>query len=255
VTAMRRGKRTQLVVLSVLVLASARAASVFTPNASAVSGQKADQAVRALFNASLVRAEIVTATGSDATDYRISRGIVRRVRPRFLTLAERDGKIALIAISPSTRITVDGKEVKAARLQRGMRATALQNGVSRATWIDIAKKQPDGSLQKIRSLLTAHLVRTEVISLAGGLLRDSRADIGVIENVDESSLTLGEIDGTVVDMQFDTVMQVQINNKSADVTDLSAGMRATTLGPGDGTVSRIWVSSKTAAAKGGGKKK
>jgi hypothetical protein len=236
-------------------LTSARAASVLTPNASAVSGQKAGQAVRALFGSSLVRAEIVSTAGSDVNDYRINRGVVRRVRPRFLTLAERGGSVVRIAISSSTRITVDGKRVKATRVRRGMRATALQKGSARAIWIYIAKKKPDRSLNKIRPLLTAQLVRTEVISFASGSLRDSRADIGIIDSVDDSSLTLSESDGAVVDMQLDTVTQVQINNKSADVTELAAGMRATTISDGDGAVSRIWASGKGAANNGGGNKK
>ena len=76
-----------------VVMCSGLALTLPASKASAGAGEKADQAVKALVSAGLVRAEIVSTTGSWINDYRVDRGVVRKIRGRMLTLAERDGKV------------------------------------------------------------------------------------------------------------------------------------------------------------------
>jgi hypothetical protein len=87
-----------------------------------------------------------------------------------------------------------------------------------------------------------------VISWTGGALLDSRADTGVIDSSDGTSMTLLEADGTSVPMQFDAALAVWVNNRVSGTVDLAAGMRVTTIGNGDGVVSQVWAYGKRPVA-------
>ncbi len=255
---MPAGRRIQLLVLSALAVLGAFGAGA----APAASGQKADQAIRSLFGSTLVRAEIVSLDGGSLTDGRINRGKLRKVQARMLTMDEQDGQVARVRVSATTRIVLDGKRVKALHLRRGMQATALQNGSSRAIWVYATRKRSETkSLSKIKSLLTSGLVRAEVISSAGGdSVRDVRVDIGTIVGCDGAYMTLSGGDGISVGMDIEPAAEIQIDNHPATAVDLAAGMEATTIRIDDGAVSRIWASRGKSGGGGGdnngkGKKK
>ncbi len=127
----------------------------------------------------------------------------------------------------------------------------MRNGSAAASWLYAAKGSHDRSETKIKSLLSTGFVLAEVVSQIDGELLDSRAGTGVIDSVDDTSLTLYESDGTTVSMQIDSTTQVQVNKKAADTTALAAGMRATTIRNGEGAIGQIWASGK----KSGGRKK
>ena len=249
---MRRNRPAQLALLTALVVTiSGVAFSSPASSAPAGSSQNANRAVKALVRPGLVRAEIVTLSAGKVNDYRVYRGVVRKMRRRLLTLAERDGAVAQVRLSSATQIRIDGREIAAKRVRPGMRATVMRKGSAAASWLYVAKRSPDRSGAKIKSLLSTGFVRAEVVSQAGGELLDSRADTGVIDSVDDTSLTLHESDGTTVQMQIDSTTQVQVNRKTADTTELAVGMRATTIRSGDGAIGEIWAFAKKS---GGGKK-
>ncbi len=251
---MRRNRPTQLALLTALVVTisgaafsspSGAASSSPTSSAPASSSQNANRAVKALVRPDLVRAEIVTLSAGKVNDYRVDRGVVRRMSGHLLTLAERDGKVAQVRLSPTTQIRIDGRKSAAKRVRPGMRATVMRMGSAAASWLYVAKKSPDKSGAKITSLFSTDFVRAEVVSqTSGGQLDDSRADTGVINSVDDTSLTLSESDGTTIQLQIDNTTQVQINNKAAAVTELGPGMRVTTIRSGEGAIGQIWASGK-----------
>lgn len=243
---MPSGKPIRLLVLCVL---TALLGILGAGAAPAAPDQRADKAIRSLFGLALVRAEIVTVSGTKLVDNRVNRGTIRSIRPRKLMLSERDGRLVRIPISSGTRVTLDGRKVKVSKLRRGMRATTLQKGNARALWVDARKRSADRSLSKIKALLDKGLVRTEVISSSGGSVLDRRIDTGSIASADTSFLSLSERDGTTVDMEIDAAAEIWIDNRPGNATELSAGMEATTIRIGDAATSRIWASSSSARPK------
>jgi len=246
--------RRKLLLLFVLAL-TIGGVILSTPASGAptISDQKANKAVKALVQPSLIRAEIVTYSGGEIGDYRVYRGTVRKMRGRQLTLSQRDGSVVRVRLSSATQIRIDNRRVVAKRVRPGMRATVMRNGNAAASWLYIAKRLPDKSRLKIKSLLSGGFLRAEVISWVDGELLDSRADTGIIESADDVSLTLQEADGATVPMQIDSATQVWVNNMSSIATDLTAGMNATTIGNGEGLVSQIWAQGKTSGGPNGKK--
>jgi hypothetical protein len=120
---MLRNRPAQLALLTALVVALGGVAfSSPASSASASSSQHANQAVKALVRTGLVRAEIVTLGAGKVNDYRVDRGVVRKMRKRLLTLTERDGEVAQVKLSSATQIGIDGRKNAAKRVRPGMRA-------------------------------------------------------------------------------------------------------------------------------------
>ncbi len=242
---MRRKQSAQLLLLAALVVTIGGVAlSSSASGARTAPGQKANKAVKALVRPALIRAEIVTFRGGEVGDYRIYRGVIRKLRKRQLTLIERDGAVVRVRLSAATQIRIGSRKRAAKRIRRGMHATLMRRGNAAASWLYVARGLIDKSGPRIKSLLSAGFVRAEVVSWAGGTVLDSRADTGVIESADDASLTLLERDGTTVQMQVDSSTQVRINNKTSITTDLRSGMKTTTIGDGEGTASQIWAYGK-----------
>lgn len=250
---MRRKQPAQLLLLVALALVIG-GVTLSTPASGApvISGLKANRAVRALVRPDLVRAEIVTYGAGVVGDNWVYRGVVRKMRGRQLTLVERDGSIVRVKLSSATQIRIDNRRSASRRVRPGMRATVMRIGDAAASWLYIARRTPDRSSLKIRALLTSDFLRAEVVSWTGGAVLDSRADTGVIANVDAASLVLQEDDGTSVDMQLGDATETWINGMALSTGDLVTGMKATTIGSGDGIVSQIWAQSKKKS--GGGKR-
>ena len=221
-------------------------AALLSPASGAplISDQKANRAVKALVGPDLVRAEIVTFSAGEVGDYWVYRGVVRKLRGRLLTLTQRDGTAAQVRLSQATQIRIDARKGTVKLLRRGMRATFMRKGSAPASWLYVNRRSADLSGPRIRSLLSNDFMGAEVISWTGGAILDSRAYTGVIASTDGSSLTLQENDGTPVDMQIDVSTQVWVNNRAASATDLTAGMRTTTIGNGDGLAGQIWAFGK-----------
>lgn len=212
--------------------------------APVISGQRANRAVKDLVGPGLIRAEIVTFNAGEVGVYSVDRGVVRKIRGRLLTLAERDGTVVGVRLSSATRIRIDGWRGTSRRVRLGMRATVMRSGNAAASWLYAVRRSSDKSGPKIESLLSDGFVRAEVISWAGGAVLDSRAYTGVIGSADDTSLTLQENDGASVQMQFDGAPEVWVNNRASSTADLKSGMRVTTIGNGDGVVSQIWAYGK-----------
>jgi hypothetical protein len=242
---MRRKQPERLLLLVALVV-SIGGATLSTPasGSPAILDLRANQAVKALFRSDLVRSEIVTFNSGQVADYRVYRGTVRKIRGRVLTLAQRDGTVVPVKLSAATQIRIDSRRSTAARLRQGMRATVIMSGDGSVSWLYVAWRMPDSSLSKVKLLLLPGFVRTAVISWAGGVVLDSRADTGIIESADATSLTLQESDGTTWPTRFDVAPAVWLNNQASSPTDLAAGMRVTTIGNGDGVVNQIWAYGK-----------
>jgi hypothetical protein len=91
-----------------------------------------------------------------------------------------------------------------------------------------------------------------VVSWGGGAEFETRADTGVIASVDSNStsLVLQEDDGTSVDMQLGDASDVWLNGLALSTGDLVAGMKATTIGSGDGVISQIWAQDRKKSSGG-----
>lgn len=248
---MRRKRPAQLLLLGALALAIG-GVTLSTPalGASVVSGPLANGAVKGLIRADLVRAEIVTFAGDQVGDNWVYRGVVRKVRGRQLTLAERDGYVVRIKLSSATQINIDYRTVTAKRVRPGMRATVMVEGNAAASWLYVARRSPDRSVPKIRALLLNGFLRAEVVSWGGGAEIETRADTGVIASVDGTSLVLQEDDGTSVDMQLGDASEAWVNGFALSTGDLVAGMKATTIGSGDGVISQIWAQDRKKSSGG-----
>jgi hypothetical protein len=240
---MRRKQPTQLLLIAALALVLGGVIlSAPASGAPLIVGQKAaNRAVRGLIRSDLVRAEIVTYDTGEVGDYRVDRGTVRKIRGRWLTVAERDGSVLRVRLSSATRIRIDNLKSTRKRIRRGMRVALIRPGGAAPSWLYVTRRSPDRSIPKIKALLSNNFLRAEVVSWTSGDVLDSRTDTGVIESVDDVSLTLQEDDGTIAEMQLDDATEVWIDGMALGTGDLVAGMRATTIGSGDGLVGQIWA--------------
>lgn len=82
------------------------------------------------FGPRMVRAEVIVRSGNTVHEYRIDQGRVHRVKPRegVLTLAERDGTIVDIQISPTANIQVNRRPAPLTAVRRGMPAITVRDG-------------------------------------------------------------------------------------------------------------------------------
>jgi len=211
--------------------------------APVISGPSANGAAQMLLRPALIRAEIVTFNAGVVGDYWVYRGVVRKIRGHQLTLAERDGSIVQVELTPTTQIAVDYRRGAAKRIRPGMRVTVMRIGNAAASWLYVAGRRDESGF-KIRSLLTNGFVRAEVISWAGGAVLDSRVYTGVVVAANNSSLTLQETDGTTVQLQIDSATQVRVNNAPSGAASLVAGMKATAVSNGSGVAAQIWAQDK-----------
>lgn len=81
-----------------------------------------------LLGPKLVRAEVLVMEGGTLHDYRVDRGRIRAIAPGSLTLLEKDGATAVIPLSATVRVLVNGAPSSPAALRRGMTATTIRNG-------------------------------------------------------------------------------------------------------------------------------
>ena len=81
-----------------------------------------------LLGPNMVRAEIVWKSGNVLHDYLLDSGRIRTVTASSITLAEKDGKIVTVPVSPTARVTLNGAAVPLASLRRGGRATTIRDG-------------------------------------------------------------------------------------------------------------------------------
>jgi hypothetical protein len=80
------------------------------------------------FGPKMVRAEVLVKDGGVLHDYRIDRGTIRAKAPGSLTLRERDGTLATIAVAPDATVLVDGRSAAFQSLRRGMVAVVIRDG-------------------------------------------------------------------------------------------------------------------------------
>jgi len=254
---MRRSRYARLGLLATFLVAYFGLGAIALPASSATggAGKNADNAVKALVDSDLVRAQMVTLSAGKARAYLADRGVVRRIRGRVLKLAERDGSIARINLSPTTEIRIDGRITTLKRIRRGMRVTTVRKGLASALWLYAASKSPDKYWKKVRALISTSCLRVEVISLVAGELVDSRAHTGVIDSASDTSLTLTESDGTVAEIPIDITTEVWLNNKLTDSAALRAGMKATAMRIGEGPAIQVWAAGKKTPSKPGAGKK
>jgi hypothetical protein len=246
---MRRNRPRQLALFIALVVTIGGATfSSPASSAPASSDQNANSAVKALVRPSLIRAEIVTLSAGSVNDFRVDRGVVSKIRGRLLTLAERDGTVVQVRLSPATQFVTDRQTRAAKRVRPDLHVTVMSRGSEAASWLYVARGSSDSSAPRIKSLLASGFVRAEVISWIGGAVLDNRVDTGVIESIDGTSLTLSESDGATVQMQIDSATQVQVNRQAATTTDLAIGMRATTIRSGEGAVGEVWAIGRRSSA-------
>jgi hypothetical protein len=82
---------------------------------------------RYFFGPRMVRAEIVVKDAGVLHDFRVDRGRIRAISGSTLTLAERDGTVVSVPVSPSAQVTINGIPSSFSALRRRMTATAIRD--------------------------------------------------------------------------------------------------------------------------------
>ena len=79
------------------------------------------------FGPKMVRAEVVVKDAGVVHDFRIDRGRIRAISGFTLTLAERDGTLVTVSVSPSAQVTLDGSPSSFSALRKRMQATVIRD--------------------------------------------------------------------------------------------------------------------------------
>lgn len=82
------------------------------------------------FGPKMVRAQVIVKSGNGVREYTFDQGRVVKVKVAagLLTLAERDGTIVDIVVSPTAQIQVNAKPASLAAIKRGMPAITVRQG-------------------------------------------------------------------------------------------------------------------------------
>lgn len=95
-----------------------------------------------------------------------------------------------------------------------------------------------------RSLLGAGLVRAEIVVKEQGAIRVYRLDRGRVRAFDRFSITLRELDGTLVDVPISPATRFELGGQPAGFRALRVGARAITTRVGDGPATRVQLTRR-----------
>jgi hypothetical protein len=198
-----------------------------------------------LLGPKLVRGEVVIKRSTGPYDYRLDRGrLSKRYAAGSLTLLEKDGNKAQVAVSPTARVFVNGVPSTLRRLRVGMYIAVWHGGnQAAATVLANTKRAPKLPNTVSATLFGPRLIRAE-IALQDTTLHDYRLDRGRIKQVAVSGLVLREGDGTAVTITVSPFARVKINGRPAGYSQLRRGMMATTMRDGDKPADQIWATGK-----------
>lgn len=93
------------------------------------------------------------------------------------------------------------------------------------------------------------LVRAEVVLKEGAALRDFRIDRGRVRAVAPGSVTVVELDRTVVSIPVAGNADVRLNGRRVALTALRRGMTATTIREGDGPATIVQATGRAAGRR------
>ena len=79
------------------------------------------------FGPKMVRAEVVVKDAGVVHDFRVDRGRIRAISGTTLTLAERDGTVVPVPVSPSAQVTINGSPSSFSALRKRMLATTIRD--------------------------------------------------------------------------------------------------------------------------------
>ncbi len=80
------------------------------------------------FGPKLVRGEVLIKDATGLHDYRFDRGTIKAKAPGSLTLRERDGTVATIAVASDATVLINGRFASFQQLRRGLVATVIRDG-------------------------------------------------------------------------------------------------------------------------------
>lgn len=90
-----------------------------------------------------------------------------------------------------------------------------------------------------RSLLGPGLVRAEIVVREQGVIRVYRLDRGRVRAFDRDSITLRELDASLVEVPISPATRFELGGRPVQYTALRRGMRAVTTRLGDGPAVRV----------------
>ena len=96
-----------------------------------------------------------------------------------------------------------------------------------------------GAVDVLRPYLGGGFVRAEIVTRGGGVLHDYRVDRGRVRQVRPGSLTLRELDGTVVTVPIADGADVRLGGRTVTLAQLRRGMQAITIRDGDVPAQRV----------------
>ena len=198
----------------------------------------------------MVRAEIFLQMRDGVQhDFRLDRGrLVRRYAKNQLTLVERDGTTTTVKVASSANVLLNGKPSNLRALRPGMQVAVSHDHdlPADSVWASSPKRAANLPPAVGALLLGNHLVRGEIaLQSSDSVLHDYLLDRGRIKQIGLSTLTLREVDGTIVTLDISTAVRIKLNGQNAGFAQLRKGMMATTMHDGDGKpVDQIFATGK-----------
>ena len=230
-----RGRLLATVLATLLGLAAVGAAGFAAPPPTA------RDLARQFFDATFIRAEIITVVGR-TRDYRIDEGKVTAVRAGAIDLLERDGSRQTIRVGPTTQIVGVGRLSGPGGVARAGRVVTVREGDGPAVLI-----RPSSSIRTLgKTFLGATLARAEILSYSGGTVHDFRLDQGRIAAVRPNALVLAERDGSRQSIRLGPTTSVTILGQPVDVTTLTRGLAVLTIRQGDEPAQEVRILSGAA---------
>lgn len=189
---------------------------------------RADALPAYLYGQDLIRAHAIVKASALVHDYRVDRGHIKAISGLNVTLKERDNTIVTVAVAPTAKTQVNGRQAGLPGLRIGMSAILVRDGDNAAETVQAA-----GGYLPTSWLATKYfgpaMVRLEAVVKASGGLHDYRLDRGRIKAITAGMLTLRARDDLLVPIPVSPTARIKINGRFALFAGLRRGMNATTV--------------------------
>jgi hypothetical protein len=231
--------------LWIVVLACTAVLATTAVAASRSAGPLPTSLTKYVLGPKMIRGEVVVKRAVGERDYRLDRGkLTKRYTAGSLTLLQRDGTKAPVAVASTARVFVNGVPSTLRRLRVGMQIAIWHIGDQPASNVlagtRVAPKLP---MSLSATLFGPRLVRAE-IALQDTTLHDYWLDHGRIKQVGASTLTLREPNGTDETINVSLTARVRINGQNGTFFQLRKGMMAVTMHDGDKPADQVYATGK-----------
>lgn len=93
--------------------------------------------INQFFGGSMVRAEVIVASGGTTQDWRIDRGVITAIAGSSFTLREKDGTIVTVSIDPNARVQGPPRFASVGLLRKRLRIVVYRLSDQPATTVQV----------------------------------------------------------------------------------------------------------------------